>query len=42
MTFYLILGLIGIALWGTGFLQGWNSGVKDTERRWSDAVSRKT
>lgn len=38
-----ICALIGIssAIWAlVGFVTGYNYGVKDTERRWSDAVGR--
>jgi hypothetical protein len=31
----------GLAGWIGGYCYGWLMGTKDTERRWSDAVTRK-
>ena len=33
-----VLGLL--VGWFVGYMMGWNVGTKDTERRWSEAVSR--
>jgi hypothetical protein len=34
---FLACGLLG---WVGGFFSGWTSGIKDTERRWREAVGR--
>lgn len=33
---------LGCAIWVAGYVYGWNEGTKDTERRWHDAVTRKS
>lgn len=35
-----IILLVGVVAWGAGWLAGHWQGVAETERRWSEAVSR--
>jgi hypothetical protein len=37
----LMIGGVGVMSFVVGHLFGWHAGTRDTERRWSDAVSRK-
>lgn len=41
MTIILVSVFLIIASLAVGYIGGYEMGVKDTERRWSDAVGRK-